>query len=428
MKLPFKKAYLRMGASFAALTVLLMSFQNCGKAGFDGELQESIPSEMSEAALFEKYGETNGRKVQAIPFAFEASFDTITYNSCAEAGLANAPGFFTLMAGSYTSGGFKIKNDFFSYADSNFKPIYPEVSLSENQYKEYLGDSPENFGLRPNMAIRVKNSLSDIFKVDNNVTLYKDVIPLVGRLTDSLIMDAMMTKGITANYFPFSQDERVVEGSWTYNPSEQSADEIRNIFMNSGILALTFGMDGKELNEVKSPSSSYPYRVAYGRGYSLTFGPPAPGAGQPAPATSNPNRVLAQVMESDLATPGTNARSWRCDRRYRVVSTYDQNKNPGLCPPHTFQELKNPAIRAELAIARRHLRADLWDVNVLQGCVIPKGGKSCYKETPVKANDVEYPVVEYNLSNECFRTNKADYLNGVPNSSCMHFVSICTRD
>lgn len=428
MKIPFKKAYLRMWGGVSALIILLLSFQNCGKAGFDTELGGSLSTEMTEAALFEKYGESVGRKVQAIPFAFEASFDTITYNSCAEPGLVNAPGFFTLMAGAYSTGGFKIKNDFYTYADSSFKPIYPEISLTENQYKEYLGDSPENYGLRPNMAIRVKNSLTDIFKLDTNVALYTDVIPLVGRLTDSLIMDAMMIKGVTANYFPFSQEHRTVEGAWTYNPSEQAADEIRNIFMSSGLLALTFGMDGAELNDVKSPSTSYPYRTAYGRGYSLTFGPPVPAPGQPAPATSNPNRILAQVMESDLATPGTNARSWRCERRYRVVSTHDQNKYPGLCPPHSFEELKNPAIRAELSIVRRHLRADLWDVNVLQGCVIPKGGKSCYNETPVKVGDVEYPVVEYNLANECFRSNKVDYLNGVPNSNCMHFVSICTRD
>jgi hypothetical protein len=36
--------------------------------------------------------------------------------------------------------------------------------------------------------------------------------------------------------------------------------------------------------------------------------------------------------------------------------------------------------------------------------------------------------VEYDLTKECFRTNKSDYLNGVPNSNCMHYITVCTRD
>lgn len=421
MKVRFNKATWRTGSGLLASLVLLVSFQNCGKAGFDADLESDIASGDGDAALIAKYGESTAQKVQGIPFAFDATFDTITYNSCAETALRNAPGFFTLMAGAYSTGGIKLKNEFYDYADQNFKPIYPEVRLSENQYKEYLADSPVNAKVIPNMAIRVKNSLTDIFRANANVTLWTDVVPMVGNLTDSLVMDSYAGKGMVANYFPFSPEQRVMEGTWTMNSDEKSADDIRNVFMSSGVLALTYMLEGSDLSSVKSSGSTYPYRSAYGRGYGLTFAPPGG-------ATSNPNRILAQVLESDLSSPSVATKAWTCNRSYKVISTSDLNKNPTLCPAHTFSELKNPGVRAEMAIVRRHLRADQWDVNVIKGCAVPKGGASCYKETPVTAGGITYPVVEYDSAKECFRSNKSDYVNGVPNSNCMHYITVCTRD
>lgn len=416
MKVRLTKATLRTGGGVIASLLLLLSFQNCGKAGFDSELDSNV-STSGDAALIAKYGESAASKIQGIPFAFDATFDTITYNSCAETQLRNAPGFFTLMAGAYSSGGIKVRDEFYSYADQNFKPIYPETKLSDNQYREYLYDSPVNAKVVPNMAVRVKNSLTDVFRVNSQVTLWSDVMPMVGTLTNALVMDAYSKQGVTANYFPFSPDQRVMEAAWTLNSDEKNADDLRNVFMTSGILSLTYMTEGKDISAVKSAASAYPYKTAYGKGYSLTFS-------SRGGVASNPNRVLAQVLESDLSNPGVGGRAWICNRRLAVVSTIDATKNPTLCPAHSYSDLKNPTIRAELALARRHLRADQWDVNVSLGCAVPKAGVSCYKEVQVGQN----PVVEYDLSKECFRTNKADYTNGVPNSHCMHFISICTRD
>lgn len=421
MKVRFNKAAWRAGSGILATLLLLVSFQNCGKAGFDAELDSNLGSGSTDAALVAKYGESTALKVQGIPFSFDATFDTITYNSCAETSLRGKVGFFTLMAGAYSTGGIRIKNGFFDYVDQNFKPIYPEVRISENQYKEYLADAPDNVGVVPNMAIRMKSSLTDVVRSTEKVALWADVIPMVGKLTDSLVMDAYVTKGITANYFPFSPEQRILEATWTNNPDEATADEIRNVFMSSGVLALTYMQEGKDISEVRSAGTAYPYKTAYGKGYSLTFAPPGG-------ATSNPNRILSQVLESDLSAPGVGTRGWSCGRVFSVISTYDANKDPTLCPTHNYSDLKDPYIRTELSIVRRHLRADQWDINITKRCAVPKGGTGCYKETPVVVGATTYPVVEYDLTKECFRPNKSDYLNGVPNSSCLNFITVCTRD
>lgn len=420
MKLPSSKLSIRVGGGLLASLLLALFFQNCGKAGFDAQLDEqSMSSSASNASLVAKYGEALAAKVEAIPFSFEASFDTITYNSCAESQLKSAPGFFTLKAGAYADGGIRIKDDYFNYADATFKPIYPETRLTEDQYKEYLADAPANAKISPNMAIRVKNSLSDVFALNKSVTLGSDVVPMVGVLTDPLVMDAYGSYGTTAKYFPFSPEQKTMEATWTYNDNETYASYVRNqIFMNSGMLALTFMKEGEDVNMIRSPASAYPYRTAYGKGYSLTFAP-KPGA------ASNPSRILAQVLESDLSSPGKGIRQWNCSRQYYVISTIDQNNFPTLCPSHTIDEIQGSAtIRAELAIARRHLRADQWDVNVIKRCVVPKSGTSCYKEQQVSGA----PVVEYDMNRECFRTDKSDYLSGVPNSACMHFITMCTAN
>lgn len=416
MKVRFNKTAFRFGGGVLASLLMLVSFQNCGKAGFDADLGSTLDTGLSDAQLIAKYGEATALKVQGIPFAFDATLDTITYNSCAESQLRSTPGFFSIMAGAYSTGGIKIKNEFYDYADQNFKPIYPETTLTENQYKEYLADSPTNAGVTPNVAIRVKNSLSDVFTTNTQPTLYTDIVPVVGKLTDSLVMDSIAKKGVTANYFPFSSEQRILEAGLNFNSSEETADEMRNIFMSSGLLSLAYMMPNTEIYKVRSPSTAAPVKTAYGKGYNLTFSPYPVSGG----AVNNPNHVLAQLVETDLANPSVGAKTWNCGRVYKVIRAQDAAT---LCPAHTYNDLKNQTIRSELAIARRHLRADQWDVNVAYGCVVPKGGVSCYKEEAINGQ----PVVQYDLTKECFRTN-GSYAGAVPNSRCMHFVTVCTRD
>lgn len=420
MKVRLNKTTLQAAGGLMASLILVVSFQNCGKAGFDAQLDETVDASSTDAALVDKYGVATAAKVQGIPFAFDSSFDTITYNSCAESHLKNNSAFFSLKAGAYSTGGIRLNTEFFDYADSSFKPVYPETSLTVNQYKEFLADSPANKGAMPAMALRVKNSLGDVYVQGTSgsaVTLNRDVIPLVSNLTDALLMDAFVMKGITANYFPFSSEQKILEGSMNFNSDEAMADGFRDILMSSGVLALTYLANNSEATSLRSPSSTNPVKAAYGKGYNLTFAPfPRAGA-----AITNPNHVLAQVTESDLSAPGVGGRTWSCNHVYPIVRAQDA---PTLCPAQSYDEIRAyPAYRNELNLLRRHLRADQWDINVKVGCVVPKGPVSCYKEEVVN----KAPVVEYDLTKECFRPN-GNYSGAIPNSRCMHFITVCTRN
>lgn len=417
MKVRFKKATWRAAGGIFASFLLVVSFQNCGKAGFDSDLGSSSDGALTEADLSAKYGSTMGAKVSSIPFAFDSGFDTITYNSCADTHLRNNNAFFSIKAGAYSTGGIKLTNEFYSYADSNFKPVYPATSLTENQYKEYLADSPANSGAVANMAIRVKNSLTDVYTASGKLSLWTDIVPLVAPLTDSLVMDSFAQKGVTANYFPFSPESRVLEAAVNFNSSESLANEYRSVFMTAGVLSLTYMVNNGELYQVRSPSSATPVKTAYGKGYSLTF-TPAPVSGA---AVNNPNNILAGIAEYDLQSPTGGTKSWKCDRKYAVVRAQDASS---LCPAQSYSDIAgNSTYRSELAIMRRHLRADQWDVNVAARCVVPKGGVSCYKEESINGS----PVVEYDLTKECFREN-GSYAGATPNSRCLHWVTVCTRD
>lgn len=419
MKLRVNKTTWRAASGVVASMLLMVSFQNCGKAGFDAEMDGALDSASTDSALTTKYGTTKAAKVSGIPFAFDAGFDTISYNSCAESHLTDKSAYFSLRAGAYSTGGIKLNNGFFDYVDQNFKPIYPATALTEDEYKELLADSPANSEAIPELAVRVKNSLSDVYKSGSSAALYKDIVPMVGTLTDPLVMDSFANKGVTANYFPFSPELRVMEGGLDYKSSEAQADEFRNVMMGGGVLALTYRPKGAtEIDAVRSESSSYPVKSAYGKGYSLTFTPYPVSGG----AATNPNRVLSQIIESDLSSQG-GAKAWNCNRAYRVIRAQDA---ASLCPSHTYSEIKNSAsIRTELDIMRRHLRADQWDVNVSLRCVVPKGGISCYKEENLASKG--FAEVEYNLTKECFRPN-GTYAGATPTSKCMHFVTVCTRD
>lgn len=423
MKARFQKTTWRAVGGIAASFLLVVSFQNCGKAGFDSNLDGELDLG-SDAALTAKYGNTTAEKVAKIPFAFEATFDTITYNSCATPKIVGQDGYFSLKAGAYATGGIKLKTDFFDYVDQNFSPVYPETSLSVEQYKEFLQDSSINNRLTPNLSIRAKNSLTDIYYNQNTgaLTLFKDIIPMVAELTNPLVSESFINKGVNAGYFPFSPEKRVMEGSLSFNQDENQASDFRGKLSNQATLALTYTPPNQEIYKVAAASTTYPVKTAYGRGHSLSF------SSYPGTTTnSSINRVLSGVTEMDLASPTVSGRAWTCNRVYKVVRAGDDAAI--YCPAHTQEELfpttipvtqakldEAARIRKELEIARRHLRADQWEVNVSRGCVVPKTGVSCYDETKTLPN---IPTVEYDVTKGCFPVTSG--------AQCLHYISICIR-
>ncbi|MNL53355.1 hypothetical protein D3C87_1765940 [compost metagenome] len=100
-----------------------------------------------------------------------------------------------------------------------------------------------------------------------------------------------------------------------------------------------------------------------------------------------------------------------------------------ICPPENPSFLSDASYRHELQVVRRHLRADQWDVNITNRCVVPKSGNStaCYPEETING---QAAGVAYTRSEECFQSNKdnSHYSTGVaPVKRCAQFISICTR-
>ncbi|WP_246845185.1 hypothetical protein [Bdellovibrio sp. NC01] len=440
MKVRLNKATWRAFGGIIASGVLVVSFQNCGKAGFDSSLDDEISSAAVDAALSAKYGSATGAKVAAIPFAFDATVDTITYNSCAESSLTGQEAFFSLKAGAYSTGGIKLNDAFFTYVDNpdNFKPNYPATTISKEQYANFLADSPANKDAVANLAIRSKTNLLNVYSSSTSVTLGTDVVGLASTLTDSLIMTSLNTAKAAPyiSYFPFSPDARVVEATMKFNTDQGIAQGFRNVLANDGALVLSYLNSSSDPNVIRGPSSTSPMKTAYGRAYKLGFG-------QPANRSAEASRILPAnqlqgITETDLST-GSVSGSWNCTRQYLVVRAQDAAT---YCPAVNYATLTGSYL-AELEVVRRQIRADLWDVNPILKCVVPKGGVSCYNEDLVNgaASGVNYYTTSNNpgstagtpeaVYGECFNSllSAGAYMTStIPTKRCGNYISICTRN
>ncbi len=415
MKERLSKTTWRAVSGVAASMVMIFSFQNCGKAGFDANLESSLDSVITYAAVVAMYGSTQAAKISSIPFAIDARFDQISYNSCAESTLKGNSQFFSIKAGSYNSsiGGVKLRQTFFDYVDSNFYPLEADSTISESQYKEYFADSPANNQAVPALSVRVKSSLLDVYSTNTTLTLGTDVVGMLGYLTGSGIMDAFVRPGGNATYFPFSEDFKTMEATLNFNDSEGTARKYRDLLMTKAALTLTYLKDQSLVNEIRAPSATTPLATAYGRGYTFVFSQPIGSTTQ-----NMPSNIVYSLREYDLENP-SDVKNWSCDRRYMIYRSQDA----AACPSHTITELQNESIRAELEIVRRQFPADQWEFNVSRRCAIPKGSVSCYKEETYNGAAVG---AQYNLAAECFQPYGV-YSGTTPLPRCAQFISICTR-
>ncbi|MEN0057423.1 MAG: hypothetical protein AAGB31_01205 [Bdellovibrio sp.] len=436
MKLFFR--HLKQSALLLSSFILVVAFQNCGKAGFDSassddtETVTDADGDEVSSDLVLKYGSSKALLVHNIPFAFTTTFDTISYNSCADSKLSGQTAYYSLKAGAYSNSGVSLNSDFFDYMNTNFKPVYPETALSSLVLKEYLDDSPQNAGAIATMAIRKPASLAVVYTQNSSVTLESDVISMVDSLTDPLISESFITQGTTARYFPFSSQSKTVEAVMRFNTSEALQDEYREyLSASAAVLTLSYlPQTYTTAAELRSASTVTSPSVAYGRGYKLSFAPAVPTSGA-TPYSSNPNNSLDSVIEYDLSGAVSTKTTWDCSRKYKVVLAEDAatTTSGGYCPRHTWSELSNASIRSEMEIVRRVLPANQWEVNVSYGCVYPTGSVSCYDEEKILNTETTsdttdyYPIVEYDLTQPCFRENG----NNAEPSRCLQYVTICTR-
>lgn len=443
MKLNIRKVSFRTLFGVVASLSVIISFQNCGKAGFDSTLDENLTGPGVDAALAAKYGTTVGAAVAGLPFAFDAGFDQITYNSCAEPTLIGSKGFFSIKAGAYQNGGVRLSDEFFQQVDRTFKPSYGETSINQLQYQSYLGDSPANKDAILNLAIRSPSDLEMVHALStgsaqgdsSSIALDKDVKRVVGNLTDSSIMDAYTVKQSGyISYFPFSSESKIFEASLTFNESQEKAQAFRNKLDSTadipGVLTLTYLKNITDLNSIRGPSSATPVRQAFGRRYNFSFSLPENTVASAARVL--PKNIVREITEVDLDSGAQVA--WNCNRKYLVVRYQDRNP---LCPPLTWNQLQDPLVLAELDIARRQLRADEWDINPVAHCMVPKG-TSCYNNDADKSGVNYWPGGDPTAApgspesiGECYNplVSAGNYRNSQnpPTKRCANYISICTR-
>lgn len=404
-----------------ACGLLIFAFQNCGKAGFDSALD-------TEADLASNATDTGA------PFAFNATFDQITYNSCFGVGLGSNPAFFTLKAGSYDGGGVNLNTAFIDYVKTKLKPQYPSTTITVEQMKTYVGETVENNTATLQMALRTRGAPQQVRNpTGNSPALNTDYVNLMTDLTDDRIMEPIFRgQGAVVNYFPLAavQSQRVMEAKITYNADEGVAYSLRNDLSNSGMLALTYtGPTGTSAFSARIPNGSKDQTIAYGRGYTLMYAADIAPLTQAikqsttvAPNSRNPNNILVGIQETNLMTPSTSSGAvWTCaqGRRYAIVKTSDA---PVYCPADSVDRMSDANYRRELEIVRRHLPASQWDVSIDRRCVVPKSG-SCYNNVGGTAEE----AVEYDQTLECYQG-----LQGLANPAiakrCAQYVSICLRN
>lgn len=434
MRTDVRSTLIKSLSAVIACGLLVFAFQNCGKAGFDQALDDgdNLASSSQDTSA---------------PFAFNSTFDQITYSSCFGTGLTGNSAYFTLKAGAYDGGGVNMTSTFLSYMNSTLKPQYPSTTVTVEQMKAYVGDTVENNTATLQMALRTRGAPQQVRNpTGSSPALNTDYVNLMTDLTDDRIMEPIFRAlGGVVNYFPLAATtaQSMMEASITYNGDEGVAYSLRNDLTNNGMLALTYtAQSGASAFAARVPAgatttdssgnSTTDNTVAYGRGYTLGFAPDiayytkllhpelgAPASNTARPNSRNPNNIMVTVSEVDLANPTVNAGSWTCDsnRRYLIVRAADA----AACPADDVSRMGDAAYRKELQIIRRHLAAAQWDVSVDRRCVVPKSG-SCY----TNASGTE-ETVEYDQTNECYQGIQG-LANPAITKRCAQYFSICTRN
>ncbi|RYZ67058.1 MAG: hypothetical protein EOP09_11680, partial [Proteobacteria bacterium] len=387
MRTALRNNILKGTGALVGAGLLVFAFQNCGKAGFDQAIDESSTG-------------TVDAKSAAAPFAYDATFDQITYNSCAGAGATNKPGFFTIKAGAYANGGVAMRPEFLAFAKSNLKPVYPATDITVEQLKAFVAGTSENVEATLQMSIRTRGAPTSMLTANGSVpAVGLDFTNLMSDLTDDRIMEPIFRGlGAPANYFPLAvtSAQKVMEASINYNKDIGMAYSVRNELTNSRMLSLTYtGFRGSAFS-ARVPAGNKDQTIAYGKGYLMEFAAGiapysiAASGGNAAvrPADNNPANILNSIREIDLLNPASSTGAvWSCPeaRRYVIMRTQDA----ALCPADSFDRLADAGYRAELEIIRRHLRPDQWDIGVDARCVVPKSG-SCYMSNTGAEEPVQY--------------------------------------
>ncbi len=454
----------RLAVLLTGIALILFSFQNCGRSGFQTYSEDALLSS-SVAGL------SPGGTASA-PIAYDVGLDTIAYNSCVPS-VKGSSNYFTLRASAGgTKGGVRLTSDFMSSAASTLKPILGNPDVLDVQYKELIEKT--NAGLEAQVALRsvsdlraaytgaVQNGIWGTFDYLVDDAWMTPIVDSARRKNNAWVgYSAQAPQGANRLDFNFSQDFPASD----YWSSMLNAQQFRTCVVqgcqNYGQFNIAVGFSEPSSNTlIRSPASyTNAQTKAYGRGYQLHFGYPSNIAGtglRVVKGITEYNMVdNTQVVENNAAT------QWSCmeipimSSMQRGSSTQPQTSsvdnrfattdaNHYLCNPMTGNFAASIYNQVNLAKIREILPPSQWQLGyqnfagTTRLCVVPIG-MDCYPtaETFPNYNSTgqsnPYPYyVEYDPTRSCINEdNMATQLTrtdtGAWSGVCAHYVTICTK-
>lgn len=468
----------RLIIPIASLAVIVSTFQNCGRSGFDTA---------GDDTLLSVSGVTPTSK-DSTPVAFDVGLDAIAYNSCVPS-VRGVNGYSTIRAtAGGPKGGVRLTPEFLTSAASQLIPINGNAAVVDVQYKQLIESTNPDAELQA--AFRSTTDLQATFTgtAPDGVWGKMDYLshdswltPLVEsgrRANNAFVGYSARAPSNKARFdFHFNQDFGNGSDYWSGLLGIQGFRAcISQGCQGFGRFNLALGFSepaNKKL--IRGPASnSSAQSLAYGRGYLFQFGAPANPDNMSQVFVDHGTRAVKGIVEYDLRTQNPVVEAgvptrWSC---FEIPIMSPNQRGPATNPqtsalddftidPQTMQQLPreplcNPmqgnfAIQNFTALNLSKLRelipSQNWQLgyqNVLNGagqvatrlCAIPVGF-DCYPNEPyqkfVNGQAQPYPYyVSYHPGEPCINEeNLATELTKTGDQAldrvCGHYISVCTK-
>jgi hypothetical protein len=461
-------------------TAVILSFQNCGKAGFD-ESGVGVHDLASAAS--------SDTRISGAPFPYEANLNQISYMSCPMAGantrkdpndLLNP--FFNVRAGAYDNlqyatifrassltapekskrlqAGIGLSQDFLSYLQTKFTRTDKDIVM-----QVLMGARTQNYRLTMALINEDRSRVEGGFGWD-----YQLFYPLADNLTGSVMANYLASAETNGNYGTKKQtffsalepSNRGLVASLSWGQNELDRDAFNSQLRSNLILTLGYAQTGAtDITQLESPDADQ-FKTVYGRGYRMTFSNRSIDGLQALKSV-----FLSDIEEMNMQTKpissirSTEGQRWDCFA-LRIVRHIDRMNpatgfpysTPGIydfttpshtvirgvkvaCPIQTIDSMNTQVTEngvtfqknlLRLQMARRVLPADLWEINTDPNymCAVPTEAASVRGSCYASGDDDASKYIQYSLRQDMGNgTFKDCGVNG--GNECPAYVSICYR-
>lgn len=327
---------LKLLITAVGIVVTLFIFQNCGKAGFDGQATQTTDESSTAMDVDPKF--------KNLPFPYDISVNQIAFTNCNNPQSANVGGDFTVKVGAFDNTDPKIKilnlapagvslsADFVSQFDAIANKAYIK-DLHSAKLKEVLSFHPLAYGMQPYLGFREQNApRTGEILYDKPDSEHKF---LLGALSQSGFMESFVNSRTTKyHFFPQAPaaTQRYLEGALSFPYSSLDGNTpVSTVLNTQGILTVGFfnanKKEGSSNNFVTLMGPDTSEKV-FGRGFYISN---TSVANQPVTSEKAGFEILEERDLVTGATPTTGGR-WDCSRKFKIVAEEDRMncvfKNP----------------------------------------------------------------------------------------------------